>query len=88
MNDTLSVSLIERISNLDRVLQEQIDRQRAARNALRERLAFQVLHDEEVDALVMSEIEQRADVGMIEGRNNARFSLEALTRLRIRRQMA
>ena len=51
--------------------------------ALRQRLAFQILHDQEVGAVLLANIEDRADVWMAEGRDGLRFTLEPLFEIRI-----
>jgi hypothetical protein len=51
-----------------------------------ERLAFQVLHDEIGDAVVLAHVVQRADVWMIELRDRAGLAIEALAELRIQRE--
>ena len=42
-----------------------------------------VLHDEKRDALLLADVIERADVGMIELRDDARFPMEALAELRV-----
>jgi len=51
-----------------------------------ERLAFEILHDEEVGALFATDVMERADVRMVQRRDGARFAVEAFAELRIRRQ--
>src|SRR5262245_20781129 len=52
-----------------------------------QRLAFQQLHHEEPLAVVLADVEERADVRMVERRCDARLALEAFDRLRIARQL-
>ena len=44
----------------------------------------EILQHEEVDTVLMTDIEQRADVRMIERRDRPRLALEALAQLRVR----
>ena len=55
--------------------------------AVSQRLTFQVLHDQVVDAILVADVVQRADVGMVQGRNRARFPVEALPGLRVFRKV-
>jgi hypothetical protein len=48
-----------------------------------ERLAFQVLHDQERRAVVFAHVVQGANVRVLEMGDRARFTVEALTELRI-----
>jgi hypothetical protein len=79
MDDALFVRSLERRRDLTgqahRVLEGQ-PRRRAwtLREQVGQRLAFDELHDE----IVGTDVVQRADVGMIERRDRARFALEAL----------
>ena len=45
--------------------------------ARRQRVALQVLHDQEVPPVVLADVEQGADVGVVEGRQQLRLALEA-----------
>jgi hypothetical protein len=53
-----------------------------------QRLAFQVLHHEEGGAALVADVEERADVRVIELRNGLRFAVEALAELRVGGQRA
>ena len=48
MDDPLAMGAAERVGDLDAVAQELIGGQRSAAQALRQRLAFEVLHDQEL----------------------------------------
>ena len=54
-----------------------------ARDSIGERLPFQILHDEEVDRVLTTDVVERADVRMIQRRDRARFTVEALATLRV-----
>ena len=59
------------------------DRQRSARQASGERLAVDQLEDEIVDPSVEPDVMNRANVGMIECSDRARFGVEPLASSRI-----
>jgi len=73
----------ERISNLDRNRQRLLERRRALRQAIRQRLPVEVLQDEVVRALVATDIMQRADMRMVQCGNGARLTFEAFAQRRI-----
>ena len=62
------------------------ERQRPPREPLGQRLALEPLHDQEVDAVLVADVVERADVRVIERRDRARLALEA--RAPIRRRAA
>ena len=51
-----------------------------------QRLAFQVLHHQEVDAVLVADVVQRADVRMVQRGDGLRFALEALLHLGVLRK--
>jgi hypothetical protein len=87
MDDPMAMGLVERIRDLDGVAQCAIERQRTLLESGRERLALQVLHDEELDAVLVPNIVKYADVGMIERADGPRFPLEPLLEFRVSRQL-
>ncbi len=82
VHDPLPVSLFQRVGNLDSVAQHLLDRQSpAGRQAVGQRLSFQVLHDEVLRPVLVPDVVQRADVRVRELRDRLRFTLEALAHL-------
>src|SRR4029077_2282627 len=73
----------ERAGNLRPVLQYLNRLQWPFFQSLGHRLALQVFHDNEINAILVADVVQRADVRMIQARNNFGFALEALTACRI-----
>ena len=55
--------------------------QRTAREPGRERLAVEILHDEELEAVLLADVVERADVGMVQPRDGSGLALEALSSL-------
>ena len=95
MDDARAVRLVERIADLNRdpqcVLRLQsapcrVAATAAAGEAFGDRLPFQMLQHEEVDAVLVADVEQGADVRMIQRRDRARLAFEALAQLRVGRE--
>jgi len=78
MDYPLLMRLIEGVGDLGGVLEQQRDLQRATQS-LRQRLAFQVFHYQEVIAIVMANVVKRTDVRMGKLRDAARLKFEALS---------
>jgi hypothetical protein len=83
VNDAVRVRLVERIRDRHGVAQRFVDRHRAARDPLRQVLAVEELHDEELAPFVVADVVERADVGMLERGDRARLAVEALAELRV-----
>ena len=74
-------------SAICRVGQRLAERQLAAPQPRGQRLAIEVFHHQEVDAILVTDVEQRTDVGMRQRRDRARLAIEALARRRVRDQI-
>src|SRR3954466_6098392 len=66
MNDAGRMRRRKRLGNLGGVVQCRRQSQSLAANRLTQRLAGQILHDDEVEVLVTSNLINRDDVGMVE----------------------
>src|SRR5688572_18718388 len=86
MDDAFGMRGLERVCNLDGGIDELCQIEPLPRKPLRERLALEQLHGDEVIALVLFDRVDGADVRMIERRCGARLPLEAFERLRISRE--
>ena len=86
MDDAVAMRGVEGGGDLDGALDRLVGRQRALRNSIRERLALEARHDEEVGALVLADVVERADVGVIEGADRLGLALEALAPIGVRRR--
>ena len=73
----------ERLRQGGRVLQRLVERERTAREPGRERFALEILHDEELEAVLLADVVERADVGMVQPRDRSGLALEALSSLRL-----
>ena len=83
MNDALTMRTVQRISDLDRAREGRVERQRSLRQPRGERFAVDELHDEKVDALIVADVVDRADVRMVERCHRARLPFEPGSALRI-----
>src|SRR5262249_25581381 len=81
-NDAAPVGLDQGVGDLYRMLEGNGPWQTTL-EAAGERLALQVLHDEKVGALLMTDVVERAEVWMTQRRNGAGLLLEAAKSLRI-----
>ena len=83
MHDARAVGFVERVGDFGGDLDGVAERQRAPGDAIRQRLALEILHDEKGGALVIADVVQRADVGVIELGDRPRFAIETLAELRV-----
>ena len=83
MHDAFRVRGIERIGYFDRQLQQPLILQRAAGNHMLQRDPIQVLHGDEPEAVVVRDLVDGADVGMVQGGGGPGFAPKAFQRLRI-----
>ena len=51
-------------------------------------LSFQKFHHQKVDSILVPYVVQRADVGMVQGRDRARFAVESLLGFKVVRKMS
>ncbi len=87
MHDSRAVCGGKRVRDLRAEAQRLFRRQRSAAQAVGQRIAVEILHDEILDALLRAHIVQRADVRMGERRDRPRLALEALAHLGVRGEM-
>ena len=66
MHDAFAVSFVERIRDLGPDLQHLLDRHRAFVQPVCQCLAFQVFHDQKVDAVLRADVVQGANVRVIQ----------------------
>ncbi len=78
VHDPMPMRLVQRVGDLDAVAQRLLERERPLHEPVRERLAFEVLHDQVLDAVLIADVVERADVRMGELRDRLRLPLEAL----------
>ena len=83
VNDVFGVRSIERVGDFDGESEEVFDIHGAAVDAVLERLPIKEFHGDEGVAILLADIVNRADVGMVQGRGGLRFTLESRESLRI-----
>src|SRR5947209_2024 len=83
MNDALAVRGIQRIGDLHGQWKQSLQIERAPSNTVLQRHAFQVLHRNEREATIFTDVVDRADIRMVERRCRLRLSLKSRQRLRI-----
>ena len=88
VDDPFLVRRGEAVGDLDRLFDRLAHRQRAAGKPGPQRLAFEQLLDDVGRAVVLADVVNGGDVGMVEDAGRARLLLEALQALRIAREGA
>ena len=83
VNDAFRVGGDERICHLDAHVQNLVSFERIAANQLLQAFAFQLLHDDEGVPVVVLDVVNRADVGMIQLGGRSSLALESLQGLGI-----
>ena len=83
MHDPLPVRLVQGICNLNGNLKSLVEWECALLQSLCQRLPVEILHDQKVDAVLLTDIEDWADVWMAEPRDRLRLSLEPLLEIRV-----
>ncbi len=78
MHHALTVRFVESVGDLDSILQCLIKRKRAFAQTVGQDLPFDVLHDDEVDAVLAADIVERTDVWMVQAGDGSGFPLESL----------
>src|SRR6185437_9102398 len=82
MNDSVPVSFIQRIRDLDGVLESLADRQWPLLYTLSQNLTLQVLHDEKMDSVVSPDVIQRTDMRMAQTGDGVFLAVETFAELR------
>jgi hypothetical protein len=83
VNDAGAMGLVERVADLCRDRQRLLNRHRAACDPLRQRFPRQQLHDQKSRPIVLPDVVERADVGVRDLGDRARFAVEPFAKLRI-----
>src|SRR6266550_3418820 len=78
MDDALGMGGVEGVRNLDSEIEQAVEFQGLAVNCVLESLALKQFHGYEVPALVLPDLIDSADVGVIERRRCPGFPLEAV----------
>ena len=78
MDDAFAVGFVEGVGHLSPVTKRLLERQGPFFQAVGERLAFDVLHHQEVGAVFFSDVVKGTDVRVIQGRHCSSLALESL----------
>ena len=87
MDDALLMGLLQGLRDFCCNLQNLIEGQGAFRQALGQSLAFEILHHQEVGAVLRADVVKRADIGMLKRGNGFGLALHALFQFRVRGKM-
>ena len=87
MHDAQVMGGGQRIGDLDAQLEQLVEGHRPAPDALVEGRAVEALHDDEVAAVVLADVVNRADVWMVQPRGRPGLADEPLDSQRIARQI-
>jgi hypothetical protein len=87
MHNTTAMSFFQPMADFSCIFQYLLDRERSLIQTVGEGFAFQVFHNQKIDAVLMTDIVERADVRMVQGRNRTCFAFKPLLCVRIGRKM-
>ena len=87
MNDSLSMGSDESVSNVDGNVEEWFQLQRLTSNPLLQAFPFQLLHHDEGVTVVVLNLINGANVGMVQLRRSPGFALKALYRFFVAQQV-
>src|SRR5216110_1747018 len=83
MDDAGTMRPVERVADLDGDPERVGDGNRSlASQPIGERLAFEKFQDEKIGVAFTPDVEERADVRMLQARNGARFAVESFGKVR------
>src|SRR5205085_49344 len=83
MDDALRMRGVKGVGNFDAEVDKLVDLERAAGEAIVERLALHPLHDDERVTLMLADVVDRADVGVVQAGRGSRFDAKPFHRLPI-----
>ena len=87
VHDAAGVGGLEGIGDLRAEIEQRLELERARPEPVPQRLALEQLHRDEGLALVLVDVVDRADVGVLERGGRAGFALQPLERLGVARQL-
>ena len=87
MDDPVPMGRVQSLRDFCGVFQRTVNRQGTSLQASGQRLAFEVLHDEEFAPGLMTHVVKGADMWVVEAGDDTRLPLEPLAALGIRRQV-
>ena len=87
VDDALGVSSVESVGDLNRGIEKEIRLERSARNSVFQSMTVKKLHGDETLALLLPNLVDRANVGMVQGGSGSGLVSEAFQGLRVLRQI-
>ncbi len=87
MEHPLAMRLVKRVGDFDCIAQDLIYRQKAFLQAGGQGFPFQVLHHQEIDAVLLADIVQGANMRIVQAGDGACLALETLAGFSVRRQV-
>jgi hypothetical protein len=87
MHHPPAVRGLQRLGDLRAIADDRGQRQRPATEQVTEGLTLDELHDQKVGTLMVSDVEERADVGMVELRDGLGLTLEARLQAGVLREL-
>jgi hypothetical protein len=81
MHDALAMRFVQSIGNFCAVAKHLVNGEWPFRDSLVERFSLDILEHQEIDAILLADVVQRADVGMLQARNGACLTFKALAQL-------
>ena len=76
-----AMRLVERVGDLDRDRQRLGERYRALLQPRRQRLAFEILHHQEIGPVLTPDVVQRTNMRMVQRRHGASFAIKSLAQV-------
>src|SRR5205807_1448373 len=83
VDDALGVRHVQCVRDLNAEIEQHLGLQRLPRDEVLKGLPLQELHDDEVLSLVLADLMDSANIGMVQGGSCPRFTLKSLQRLMI-----
>ncbi len=77
MDNAALMRPFEALADREAILEHLIQRQRTSRQPIGQGLAVETLHHEKIDAVLVADVVERADVRVVQRRDRPRFALEA-----------
>ena len=87
VHDAARVRGLEGVGDLDAEIEQRVELEGSRGEAVAQRLAFEQLHGDEGPPVVLVDVVDRADVGVLERGGGARLALQPLEGLRVARQL-
>src|SRR5205085_2172405 len=85
--DAAAMRVVEGVSDFNRAAEHLVERQRALGEPRRQRLTFQILHDEKMQPVVLPNVVERPDMRVVEARDRVGLAFEPLVPIAVLSKM-